>query len=159
VRQVHNYVYLKCGDVEMFHHTGIKKPGMYERMYFNPPVLPCGHDDNEITSKQWYAMASANHQKINKWLTTNKTMFSHAKVLKVHIPVYVLSNKKDHPEAKTLYESKDSASPYEETVARIALEFATYSQSIATASTISSRSVREHAKAIEGVYVKGYKRY
>jgi hypothetical protein len=37
VGQVHVYVYRCDGDVELYHHSGLKKAGMYERLYFDSP--------------------------------------------------------------------------------------------------------------------------
>ena len=86
VRQVHVYVYRFDGDVELYHHTGLKKAGMYERLYFNSPS-PIS-DDASNEDKRSFQLAFKNYLKIKNWRDSNTPVVEHGTVLEKEIPVF-----------------------------------------------------------------------
>jgi hypothetical protein len=156
VRQVHSYVYLQNGDVEVYHHTGVKKPGMYEKMHFNKP-LPLD-DKADPHERQMHRVAEKNYKKIIDWFASNKPVITPGTVHEVYTPVYNLSGKANKPEPRNVYKTKESAGTYEAMVAKIALDFATVSQDDAEALAQQSMMATEPEEAVESTYIGGYKR-
>ena len=76
VRAVHEYAYNEDGNVELYHHSGLKKKGIYEKLWFtSPPPLP-PHPSQEARAE--YKRASLSHKKIEKWMEKNRPEFKHA---------------------------------------------------------------------------------
>jgi hypothetical protein len=126
VRSVHVHVYGEDGNVELYHHTGIKKPGMHEKIWFTPPPdIPPGATQAATTE---HRLAIKSHSKVAAWFAINNTETHHATIEKggEFIALYYVSSTPPKMEAKTFYKTKEVASPFPfiAMVASTALDFA-----------------------------------
>jgi hypothetical protein len=127
---------------------------MFQRLRFNPPppAIPG-------TDMQQYKKALQNHENIKAWSLHNKFVSHHASVIMTSIADFKLSRHKAVPVHKSCYKSKDSATQYEELIARVALKFATEAQMEAEKSSCMIRTEQERAYAVEKSNVGGYKSF
>ena len=68
VRSVHEYVYGADGNVELYHHTSLKKIGTHEKLWFHPP--PSLTPNATAAEAKIHKAATTGHEKILAWSAT-----------------------------------------------------------------------------------------
>ena len=65
VRSVHEYAYGVDGNVELYHHTSLKKVGTHEKLWFHPP--PRLASNATVSEATIHKAATTGHEKIKAW--------------------------------------------------------------------------------------------